>query len=66
MAEGFRDLTELDHVHAALAMLNLRDEALMATQAGGKLYLRDAGSLTCCDKELDKFLMPLREDRRWH
>lgn len=65
VAEGFGDLTELDHVNPPLAPLYLRYEALGPVQAGGKLDLSDAGSLTCRDKELKKFLMPLREDRGW-
>ena len=62
MAEGFRDLTELNHVKASLPSLVLRYEALMATQTAGELDLCNAGCLTGCDKELNEFLMPLRED----
>ena len=65
MSEGFGDLTELDYINATLAPLNFRYEALGAVQAGGKLDLSDAGSLPCRAKELNEFLMPLREDRRW-
>lgn len=63
MAEGFRDLAELNHVKTTLPSLIFRYEALMAIQASGELNLCNAGSLPSCDKELNKFLMPLREDR---
>ena len=65
MAEGFRDPAERHHVKPVLPPLNLRHEALRAPQEGCELNLRNAGSLPSCDKELDEFLMPLREDRRW-
>jgi hypothetical protein len=61
VAKRLRDLTELNHVNATFPALDLRHEALMAAQSCGELNLRDAGSLPNCDKELDKFLMPLRE-----
>lgn len=63
MTERFRDLTELNHVNAALTSLNLRNEALGASQAIGEFDLSDPGSLTGCDEELNEFLMPLREER---
>lgn len=62
VAEGLRDLAELNHVKATLPSLILRNEALVTTQAGSEINLRNAGSLTSCDKELNEFLMPLRED----
>ena len=62
--ERFRDLTELDHLHAALASFHLRLETLIAVQTGGKFDLRAVGNLAGRDKEMDEFLMPLGEDRR--
>lgn len=63
MAEGFSDLTELNHVNPTLAALNLRHEALMATETAGELNLSDAGSLSGRDEESNEFLMSLGEDR---
>lgn len=62
-ARGLPHLTELNHVDSALTSFNLRYEALRATQESSELDLSNAGSLTCCDEELNEFLMPLREDR---
>lgn len=63
MAESLRDLAELNHVNSTLASLNFRYEALRASQATGEFNLGNTGSLTSRDKELNEFLMPLREDR---
>lgn len=63
VAEGFGDLTELDHVNPALTSLDLRYEALWASEAIGELHLSDARGLASRDEELNELLMPLREER---
>jgi len=45
MAESLRDLTELDHVQAALAALYLRHEALGLSQPLRELDLSDVRRL---------------------
>lgn len=57
------DLTELDHVQAALAPLHLRHEALGSPQSVRELDLGDAGGLPRRGDEADQLLVPLREDR---
>ena len=45
VAEGLRDLAELNHVKATLPSLILRNEALVTTQASSELHLSDIAAL---------------------
>ncbi len=62
-AKSLGNLTEFDHVQAALTSLHLRHEALWLPQPLRELDLSDFGRLPHGSDEGDELLMPLRENR---